>query len=90
MGERDYSCGFYVIDESNNIKFFPIESTPKHIDLKMSIVTRDIDRFDFSIVKGNIVHKTYDVEVNVVDDARISQKINDWQPYEELLPDYDV
>ena len=56
----------------------------------MSIVTRDIDRFDFSIVKGNIVHKTYDVEVNVVDDARISQKINDWQPYEELLPDYDV
>ena len=23
-------------------------------------------------------------------DAKISQKINDWHPYEELLPDYDV
>ena len=56
----------------------------------MSKIVNDIDNFDFSVVKGNIVHKTYDVEVSVADDAKISQKINDWQPYEELLPDYDV
>ena len=56
----------------------------------MSKIVNDIDNFDFSVVKGNIVHKTYDVEVSVADDAKISQKINDWQPYEELLPDYQV
>jgi len=90
MGERDYSCGFYVLDSENKYSFCPIDSVPKHIDLKMSTIVKDIDAFDFSIVKGNIIHKTYDVEVSVTDDAKISQKITDWQPYEELLPDYDV
>jgi hypothetical protein len=56
----------------------------------MSDVMKDIDSFDFSIVKGNILHKIYDIEVDNITDAKVSQKINDWQPYEELLPDYDV
>lgn len=56
----------------------------------MSQIAKDIEAFDFSIIKGNIVHKIYDIEVNRADDVKISQKINDWHPYEELLPDYDV
>ena len=49
-----------------------------------------IDNFDFSIVKDNIIHKIYDIDILPTDDAKISQKINDMHPYEELLPDYEV
>lgn len=56
----------------------------------MSQIVKDIETFDFSIIKGNIVHKIYDIDVNRADDVKISQKINDWHPYEELLPDYEV
>lgn len=90
LGERDNQCGFYVIDENNKYKFVEITATPKHIQLLMSKVCQDYSNYDFSIVKGNILHKVYDVEVDRVLDAKISQKINDWHPYEELLPDYKV
>lgn len=56
----------------------------------MSDVVDNFDKFDFSIVKGNILHKIYDVEVDNVMDAKISQRINDLHPYEELLPDYEI
>lgn len=56
----------------------------------MSKVIANLDAFDFSCVKGNIIHRVYDVEVDRVLDAKISQKINDWKPYDELLPDYEV
>ena len=90
LGERNYDCGFYVIDESNNYKFVPITNVPKHVELRMSKIVKDIDSFDFSCVKGNIIHKIYDLDVDILVDAKISQKINDRQPYEELLPDYEV
>ena len=70
--------------------FHEITSVPKHIDIRMSDVIEDPDTFDFSIVKGNIVHKIYDVEVDRVADASIAQKILDMKPFEELLPDYEV
>jgi len=35
-------------------------------------VMKDIEAFDFSVVKGNIVHKIYDVEVDRIADASIS------------------
>jgi len=38
----------------------------------MSDVVDNFDKFDFSIVKGNILHKIYDVEVDNVMDAKIS------------------
>jgi hypothetical protein len=56
----------------------------------MSTIAKSFSTFDFSCVKGNIIHKIYDVEVDRVLDAKISQKITDWGPYEELLPDYEV
>lgn len=90
LGERMNKCGFYVIDDSNHYSFKEIDGIPKHVELKMSEVQQHLGTFDFSIVKGNIVHKTYDIEVDRIEDAKISQKINDWQPYEELLPDYDA
>ena len=90
LGERLNKCGFYVIDDNNCYSFKEIDGIPKHVELKMSEVQQHLDTFDFSVVKGNIVHKTYDIEVDRIEDAKISQKINDWQPYEELLPDYDV
>lgn len=90
LGEKNNSCGFYVINNDNSYEFHEITSVPKHIELQMSQIAKDIEAFDFSIIKGNIVHKIYDIEVNRADDVKISQKINDWHPYEELLPDYDV
>lgn len=90
LGEKDYDCGYYVIDETNSYKFYPITNVPKHVELKISSILKDIDNFDFSIVKGNIIHKVYDCDISVQDDAKITQHINDWHPYEELLPDYDV
>lgn len=90
LGEIDNKCGFYVLNEDNSYEFHEITSTPKHISLKMSNIVKDIDKFDFSCISGNIIHKIYDVEVDHLTDAKISQKINDWHPYEELLPDYEV
>lgn len=90
LGEKDNKCGFYTIDETNQYEFHEIISIPKHIEIRMSEVIKDFDNFDFSIVKGNILHKVYDIEVDNAVNAKITQKINDWQPYEELLPDYDV
>lgn len=90
LGEKNNICGFYVIDEQCNYEFHEISNVPKHVELKMSEVAANFDSFDFSIVKGNILHKIYDVEIENAIDAKISQRINDWCPYEELLPDYDV
>lgn len=90
LGERNNKCGFYVIDESNAYKFYEIQNIPKHIDIRISDVVKDLDKFNFKHVKGNIVHKIYDIEIDNVLDAKISQRINDMQPYEELLPDYEV
>lgn len=94
LGEIDNKCGFYILDADDKNKpvyeFHEITNVPKHISLKMSNIVNNIDNFDFSCVKGNIIHKIYDIEVEKIIDAKISQKINDWQPYEELLPDYEV
>lgn len=90
LGEKNNTCGFYVLDDTNKYEFHEITSVPKHIEIRMSEVAKNIDCFDFSVIKNNILHKIYDVEIDNVTDAKISQKINDWQPYEELLPDYDI
>ena len=90
LGEKGQTCGFYVLNEDGSYKFVELAGIPKHIDLKMSTIAKSFSTFDFSCVKGNIIHKIYDVEVDRVLDAKISQKITDWGPYEELLPDYEV
>lgn len=90
LGEKNYSCGFYMLDEKNNYSFHEIQDLPKHIELLMSTIVKNIDDFDFSIVKNNIIHKIYDIDVDAKTDSIISQKINDLLPYEELLPDYEV
>ena len=88
LGELGCKCGFYVIDEANDAKFVELEGIPKHVEVRVSQMLKD--NFDFSCIKGNIVHKIYDVDIEAVDDAKLSQKINDQQPYEELMPDYEV
>ena len=88
LGELGCKCGFYVIDEANNAKFVELEGIPKHVEVRVSQMLKD--NFDFSCIKGNIVHKIYDVDIEAADDAKLSQKINDQQPYEELMPDYEV
>ena len=90
LGERNYTCGFYTINDDNSYEFHEIKSVPKHIEIHMSDVINNFDKFDFSIVKGNILHKIYDIEVDNIVDAKISQRINDLHPYEELLPDYEI
>lgn len=90
LGDINCKCGFYVLDEKMKHTFHEIATVPKHVDVRMSEVMKDIEAFDFSVVKGNIVHKIYDVEVDRIADASISQKIADMKPFEELLPDYEV
>ena len=90
LGEKTYQCGFYIINDDNSYSFHEITSVPKHVEIYMSDVVDNFDKFDFSIVKGNILHKIYDVEVDNVMDAKISKRINDLHPYEELLPDYEI
>ena len=91
LGEIGNTCGFYIIDERNEIAFHQIDGIPRHIDLKVSkIIEETVEKFDFSIVTGNIVHKIYDVEIDKSVDTIIQQKTLDMHPYEELLPDYDI
>lgn len=90
LGEKDCTCGFYILNEDCSYEFHEIASIPKHVEIRMSDVVKDLDSFDFSFVKGNILHKIYDIEVDPVLDSKISQKIQDFKPFEELLPDYEV
>lgn len=91
FGEIDSNCGYYVLDENNKRKFYPITSVPKHVRLKISeILEKGIDEFDFSVVKGNFVQKIYDVDVDMVSETKINQKIVDYGPYEEALPEYSI
>ena len=90
LGDINSKCGYYVLDENNNYKFIEITCLPIHVEVRMSKVIDDIDNYDFSKVRGNIVHKVYDCDVDRLVDAKISQKIQDFKPYEELIPSYDA
>ena len=90
-GDRGNECGYYILDENNKYKFIKTIGTPKHVELRMSkVIDVGIDKFDFSIVKGNILHKIYDCDVDRISDSKITQKITDYKPYDELIPDYEV
>ena len=54
------------------------------------VLKQGLGKFGFSVVKGNIVQKVYDIDVKQADESAIAQKINDFKPYEELVPDYQV
>lgn len=88
LGEEGADCGYYLLDERNIPSFVRIDSTPRHVLIRMSDAIAG--RFDFKSVSGNIIQKIYDVDVSAKDEARINQSINDFMPYEELLPDYQV
>lgn len=91
LGDIGCKCGFYVLDENFNYEFHEISNVPRHIQFKCSeIIKTGVDEFDFSLAKGNIVQKIYDVDVSLQDDLKINQKISSYSPYEELLPDYRV
>lgn len=90
FGEMLSRNGFYILDESLNKTFVDIIA-PKHVKLKMStIINEGVDNFDFSIIKGNILKKIYDVEIDRITESKINQKIIDYQPYEEVLSEYNV
>ena len=91
LGDIGCSCGYYVIDEDGSYKFTEITGIPKHVQILMSDIDQQgADRYDFSIVKNNIVQKVYDIEVPSKVDAAVAQKIADFKPYEELTSDYQV
>lgn len=91
FGEIGGVNGYYVLDERNKRKFFETEGVPKHVRIKISDVLKaGIDSFDFSIAKGNIVQKIYDVDVDLKTDAQINQRISDSLPFEETLSEYSV
>ena len=91
LGELGNACGFYEISEEGKLKFIKLDKLPRHIQLKTSEVKKiGFDKFDFSDVSGNIVQKIYDEELTQSEEAKLAQKINDFKPYEELLPEYKV
>lgn len=91
LGELGNACGFYEISEEGKLKFIKLDKLPRHIQLKTSEIKRaGFEKFDFSNVSGNIVQKIYDEELTQAEEAKLAQKINDFKPYEELLPEYKV
>ena len=59
------ACGWYVVDEDMKLSHVLSKGLPKHLELKMSsIVEAGIDKFDFSAMKGCILHKVYDCELS--------------------------
>lgn len=91
FGEIGGINGYYVLDENNKRKFIETEGVPKHVRLKISDILKEgVDNFDFSITKGNIVQKIYDIDVDLKTDAAINQRISDNLPFEEALAEYSV
>lgn len=92
FGEIYNKCGYYLLNESNEKNFIETVGVPKHVLLKISEIVSGggIDGYDFSIVKGNIVKKVYDIDVLKSDEMKINQRINDSLPFEEALPEYMV
>lgn len=91
LGELGNACGFYEISEEGKLKFIKLDKLPKHIQLKISEIKKvGFEKFDFSNVSGNIVQKIYDEELTQAEESKLAQKINDFKPYEELLPEYKV
>ena len=91
LGELGNACGFYEISEKGDLKFIKLDKLPKHIQLKTSEIKKiGFEKFDFSEVTGNIVQKIYDEELTQAEESKLVQRINDFKPYEELLPEYKV
>ena len=91
LGELGNACGFYEISEEGKLKFNKLDKLPKHIQLKTSEIKKiGLDKFDFGEISGNIIQKIYDEELTQAEEAKLLQKINDFKPYEELLPEYKV
>ena len=91
FGEMDSVDGFYTMFEDGTYKFTEITDVPKHIKIRISSVLKTgVDNFDFSIVAGNIIKKIYDKDIDRETEWKINQKIADFSPFEEALPDYEV
>lgn len=91
LGDIGCKCGFYELDVDGSFTFVELVGLPKHIQVKTSDIKKiGIEKFDFNVVSGNIVQKIYDEETTHAEEIAISQKINDFKPYEELLPEYKV
>ena len=91
LGDIGCKCGYYVIDELGNYEFIENTNLPVHVQFICSKIEKTgIEKYDFSVSKGNIVQKVYDIDISMEDDLKINQKITSFKPYEELLPDYQV
>lgn len=91
FGEMQSVDGFYVLDELNQRTFHHIDNVPVFRKLFISQIMRDgIENFDFSCVKGNIVRRVIDLDIDRLSESKINQKIMDFSPYEELLPEYEI
>lgn len=91
FGEMDSIDGYYILDEMNKRKFYHISNVPKFVKIHMTrIIDIGLDKFDFSIVRGNIIRKIYDTDIDKIIESKIDQKIIDNCPYDELLPEYEV
>lgn len=80
--------GFYVLNENLTYEFVPITGTPKHVKIPMSEAVSG--RFNFEIIRHAIIQRVYDIDVPRTDESKIQLKIEEQQPYEEVVPEYIV
>lgn len=91
FGEMFSDNGFYILDEQNKGKFYPILGIPQFKKIYISqILSTGIDEYDFSYIRGNIVRKVFDSEIDKLSETKINHKILDFSPYEELFPEYEI
>ena len=88
LGDIGDPRGYYLLDERNAPSFVQLSKLPKHVQVFASEAVKD--GYDYSAVCGNIVQKVYDMDISQADDVRITRKISEFGPFEELVPDYRV
>ena len=70
FGEMDSEDGFYILDNDNKRTFHKIYNVPVFKKIRISeILDKGIDKFPFEIVKGNIIRKIYDVDIDKLTEA---------------------
>ena len=88
FGEMDNECGVYILNEDLTYEFVSINETPKHVKVLMSDALSG--KFDFKTVHNAIIQRVYDIDISRQDESKIQMRIDEQQPYEEIVPEYIV
>lgn len=91
LGDINNTTGYIILDDNMTPRFVKIENIPTHYILyNSSILSKGIDKFDFSILKNKIVKRIIDIPGNRDEASRINIEIANSGLYEELPAEYDL